>query len=163
MIKLIAAVGTNRELGKNGTLIWNLRGDMAFFKTQTMGHIVVMGANTFKSLPKKLPMRVHYVLTRGSVQDKGETDVKIFKSFEELLKEVKLEAEKQDVYIIGGATMYKEFMQYAHEILLTEIEASDKAADVYFPNFDASRFTRCVLASNEEQGIKYSHVKYVKK
>lgn len=162
MIKLIAAVGANRELGKSGNLIWKLRGDLAFFKTQTMGHIVIMGANTFRSLPKKLTNRMHYVLTHGSVKDTVQRDVRIFSSFEELLTEVKLQAKKQDVYIIGGATIYSQFMDYADEIILTEVDAKDADADVYFPVFDVTKYTRYVLASNEENGIKYSHVKYVK-
>lgn len=163
MIKLIAAVGSNGELGKRGNLIWRLKGDLAFFKTQTMGHIVVMGANTFKSLPGKLPNRKHYVLTHGSLKVKDDDDVKIFTSFDELFKEVSKQSKQQDVYIIGGATVYSQFMDYADEIILTEINGKDEAADVYFPTFDKTKFARCVMASNEENGISYTHVKYVKK
>ncbi|MBQ9699036.1 MAG: dihydrofolate reductase [Lachnospiraceae bacterium] len=163
MIKLIAAVGSERELGKKGELIWRLKGDMAFFKTQTIGRTVVMGANTFKSLPKKLHDRIHYVLTSGSVQDNDGNDVRVFTSVGKLFEEVKGQATNKDVFIIGGQTMYNLFLELADEILLTEIEATDKKADAFFPRFDKSKYTRYVIASNEESGIKYSHVRYVRK
>ena len=162
MIKLIAAVGKNKELGKRGKLIWKLKGDMAFFKTQTIGHTVVMGANTFRSLPKKLANRTHYVLTTGSIKESDDESVRVFSDFVKLLEEVKQLSKKQDVFIVGGANIYNLFMNFADEILLTEIDAKEAFADVFFPCFDKSKYTRCVLASNEENGIKYSHVRYVK-
>ena len=163
MIKLIAAVGTKGELGKRNNLIWRLKGDMAFFRTQTIGHIVVMGANTFKSLPQKLPNRMHYVLTRGSLKNKDEDNVKIFTSLGRLFDEINHKAKKQDVYVIGGASIYSLFMELADEIILTEIDATDEHADAYFPKMDKTQFTRHVIASNEEDGIKYAHVIYVRK
>lgn len=162
MIKLIAAVGRNRELGKQDSLIWHLKGDMAFFKTQTMRHTVVMGATTFKSLPKKLVNRTHYVLTKGSVQDTGNDDVMIFTRLGKLMEEVKEKSKTEDVYIIGGGTVYALFIDLADEILLTEIDAEEKRADVFFPKFDREKYTRHVLASNEENGIRYTHVRYTR-
>lgn len=162
MIKLIAAVGRNRELGKRGNLIWQLKGDMAFFKTQTIGHIIVMGANTFRSLPKKLSNRIHYVLTTGSVKESDDGSVRVFSDFGKLFKEVNKLANKQDVFIVGGENIYKLFIDLADEILLTEIEAKDNCADVFFPCFEKSKYTRCVISSNEENGIKYTHVKYTR-
>lgn len=162
MIKLIAAVGKNRELGKRGKLIWQLKGDMAFFKTQTIGHIVVMGANTFRSLPKKLSNRIHYVLTTGSVKESDDGSVKVFSDFAKLFEEVSKLAKKQDVFIVGGENIYNFFIDFADEILLTEIDAEEGSADVFFPRFNKSKYTRHVLASNEENGIKYTHVIYAR-
>ena len=163
MIKLIAAVGNNREIGKRGKLIWQLKGDMAFFKTQTMGHIIVMGANTFRSFPKKLPNRIHYVLTTGSIKESDDADIKVFSNLGKLYEEVKELANKQDVFIVGGQNIYSLFIDLADEILLTEIDAEDDCADVFFPRFKKSKYTRCVLASNEENGIMYTHVRYTRR
>lgn len=160
MIKLIAAVGKNREIGKRGKLIWQLKGDLTFFKTQTIGHVVVMGANTFRSLPKKLSDRTHYILTTGSVQESDDGSVKVFSDFDKLFEEVNKLSKKQDVFIIGGESIYNLFLDSADEILLTEIDAVDGSADVFFPCFDKEKYIRCVLASNEENGIKYTHVRY---
>ena len=163
MIKLIAAVGKNREIGKRGMLIWQLKGDMAFFKTQTMGHVIVMGANTFRSLPKKLPNRIHYVLTTGSISAKEDINVKVFSNLGKLYEEVKELAKTQDVFVVGGENIYSLFIDLADEILLTEIDAEDGCADVFFPRFKKTKYTRRVLSSNEEKGIKYAHVRYTRK
>ena len=66
-IKIIAAIGKNNELGINNELIWHLKEDLKFFKEETMGHKIVMGYNTFLSLPKLLPGRTHIVLTHHEI------------------------------------------------------------------------------------------------
>ena len=167
MIKIIAAVGKNLELGKQDGLIWNLPGDLKFFKEQTINSIVVMGHNTFESLPKKLPNRKHYILTDHPIEKlefKNDIDgVKIYFNFNCLLEAIIKKARIKDVYIIGGASIYKQFIEYADELILTEIHAEDKAADVYFPSFDKEHYTRQIISSNEDNGIMYDHVRYVKK
>ena len=163
MIKIIAAVGKNLELGKKGNLIWRLPNDLKFFKEQTMGCPVVMGRNTFNSLPKKLPNRKHLVLTDADEFNKSLEDVDLFYNFYDLLVEVKERAKHADVFIIGGGRVYKLFVPFADELILTEVEAEDAEADVYFPAFDKAEYERTVIASNEDNGIKYDHVRYVKK
>ncbi len=163
MIKIIAAVGAKNELGKNGDLIWHLPNDLKFFKEQTIGSAVVMGRNTFNSLPKKLPNRRHYVLTDSLAFNKDASDVIVYFDFDDLLKEVKRISETADIFIIGGASIYKQFIEYANEIILTEIDASDPDADAYFPYFEKEKYQRKIIASNEDKGIKYKHVVYVKK
>ena len=162
MIKIIAAVGKNMELGKEGGLIWHLPNDLKFFKEQTLGCPVVMGRNTYNSLPKKLPKRQHYVVTDSIVFNKDIDDVFLYFDFAEMLEEVKKVAQTEDVYIIGGASVYKQFLEYADEIVLTEVDAEDEEADVYFPAFDKALYTRTVVGQNEDNGIKYIHVRYTK-
>lgn len=163
MIKLIAAVGKNGELGKNGKLIWNLPSDLKFFSKQTSYHTIVMGRNTFNSLPKILPNRTHFVLATKDEFNKEITEAYFFKEFNFLLRAVLEEAKEWDVFIIGGASMYEQFLEYADEIILTEIDACDKNADVYFPTFDKNEYERIHIGFGEDNGIKYEHVKYVRK
>ncbi len=163
MIKIIAAVGKNLELGKKGGLIWHLPNDLKFFKSQTQGCTVVMGRNTYNSLPKKLPNRKHMVITDSDVFNKSVDDVEIFYNLEDLLNAVNKEAKKAEVFIIGGASIYRQFIPFAHELILTEIDAEAPDADVYFPAFDKAMYDRYVIASNEDNGITYEHVKYVRK
>ena len=66
-LKMIAAVGKNNELGKNNDLIWPIKEDLKFFKNVTTGHTVIMGANTFFSLPKVLPNRTNIVLSQDDI------------------------------------------------------------------------------------------------
>ncbi len=159
MIKIIAAVGRNNELGKNNDLIWHLPGDLKFFKKQTEGKIVAMGRNTFNSLPKKLPNRTHIVLSDVEDFNKSTNDVQVMYDVTNFVRKCLLEAEANDLYIIGGASIYKLFVGFADEIYLTEIEDSAEA-DVYFPSFNKSQFTREILGMGEDNGIKYTHVRY---
>lgn len=156
-IKMIAAVGHNLELGKDNDLIWHLKEDMAFFKEQTMGHKIIMGYNTYLSLPKHLKGREYIILTHRDINlDNG----LIFHEIKDLINY--LSTLNEDVYVIGGATIYKEFLEYANELILTEIEDT-KEASVYFPNFDKKLYNKEILSSLEEDGIKFKHVKYTKK
>jgi len=163
MIKIIAAVGKNLELGKDGDLIWRLPNDLKFFKEQTTGCPVVMGRNTFNSLPKQLPNREHHVLTDCIKFNKALENGWVYFDFSELLKAVKKIAQEKDVYIIGGASVYSQFLKYADELILTEIDAEDVTADVYFPAFNRKLYTRTIIGENTDGGIKYKHVKYTKK
>jgi len=163
MIKMIAVVGKNLELGRKGALIWHLPNDLKFFKEQTTGCTVVMGRNTYNSLPKKLPNRQHLVITDSLEFNKDTDGVIIYWDFDELVSDVEMFAETEDVFIIGGASVYSQFVEYADELILTEVDAEAADADVYFPTFDKKKYNKTVLANNEDNGIKYTHVKYVRK
>lgn len=154
-ITIIAAIGKNRELGKNNNLIWHLKGDLQFFKETTTNHKIIMGMNTFKSLPRLLPNREHLILSHQNIKIDG---VKIFNSLESLL--VYLKKLQEEVYIIGGASIYKLFLPYADELILTEINASDDTADVYFPEFDKTNYEKKILKDNIDKDITYKHVCY---
>jgi dihydrofolate reductase len=159
IIKMIAAIGENRERGKKNGLIWNLSGDMKFFRETTRGANVVMGENTFRSLPKMLPGRKHFVLTLGNAEFPDEVEVS--HSLDEFIAEHKNSDET--FWVIGGGQIYKLFLSLASEIYLTEIDASDDSAEVYFPEFDKQNYSREVVGSGEDDGVKYSFVKYIKK
>lgn len=156
-IILIAAIGKNRELGKENNLIWHLKEDLKFFKENTMGHIIVMGYNTYKSLPNLLPGRRHIILTHRDISLEG---VEVFHNLDELL--TYLNNIEEDIYIIGGASIYKQFMPYASELLLTEINAECNEADVYFPEWNNEEFTREVI-NEVDSDIPYSHIRYRRK
>ena len=155
---IIAAIGKNNELGKNNNLIWTLPNDLKFFKENTTNHTVVMGYNTVKSLPKILPNRKNIVVTTKDIEI---DNVLIFHNIESLLEYINNTDEL--IYIIGGYSMYKYFIEYANTMLLTEIDAEDKDADTYFPNFDKSNWNIEILKENRDNNIKYRHVRYRRK
>lgn len=159
MIKIIAAIGKNGELGKNNSLIWHIPADMKFFKEQTIGKKIVMGSNTFNSLPKLLPARKHIVLSKKCRFNKDTTDVLVFNEKEKLIDYCI--NSKDDIYIIGGASIYSMFINIADQIILTEIQ-EDKEADVYFPKFDKSKYVKKIIDSNIQNGINFKHVIYTK-
>lgn len=153
-LTLIAAVGKNGELGRDNTLIWKLKEDMKFFKENTMGKPILMGMNTLKSLPRLLPGREHLVLTRQDIEIEGVT---IFHDIKDVLAYVS--TLPKEVMVIGGASIYKEFLEYADTMLLTEIDAEEKA-DVYFPTFDRDEWDREVISEITDEVVPYQHVRY---
>ena len=157
MISIIAAIGKNYELGKDNDLIWHLKGDLNYFKQVSMGKKVVMGSKTYESLPKRLDGREYIILSNPIIEV---DDAIVFDNFDKLLEYVK--SLKEEVLIIGGASIYKLFIDYADKLYLTEIDASEEA-DVYFPIFDKSKYNKKITSQNEENGIKYNFVIYEKK
>ena len=160
-VTIIAAIGKNNELGKNNDLIWRFKEDMDFFKEQTMGKPMAMGYKTFYSLRegKPLPGRKHIVLTSRNIEENDQ--IVLVRSLEELLKYI--EEYKDEVMIIGGASIYKSMLDYADKLVLTEIDAEDKEADAYFPIFNKEEWNSEELSSHEENNIKYKHLVYTRK
>ena len=128
-ISMIAAVGKNNELGKGNDLVFKLPADMKHFKDITTGHIVIMGRKTYESIGKPLPNRKNIVVTRDKKY--ASHGVNVIYSLEGAIKQLK--NIDQEIFIIGGGEIYKEAMKFADKIYLTEINATDKNADVFFP------------------------------
>ena len=155
---IIAAIGKNRELGKENGLIWHLPNDLKFFKQVTSNHSIIMGRKTFESLPRMLPNRKHIVLTTS---ENLPSEVEVYKELKQLLERYKDTTE--EIFIIGGASIYSQFLDYSDKLYLTEIDEEDKDADVFFPEFDKSNYTSELIKENEDNGIKYKHMVYRRK
>jgi dihydrofolate reductase len=130
MISLIAAIGKNNELGKGNTLVWKMPTDLKYFREKTSGHPVIMGRKTFESIGRPMPNRRNIVITRDKNYLRRGVDV--VHSLEEALALAKLE-KKEEIFIIGGAEIYKQAMNLADRLYITHIEAEDKDADTFFP------------------------------
>lgn len=168
-IILVAAIGRNNELGKDNNIIWRIPEDMKFFKTLTTGKLedtkslnnyVVMGRKTFESLPNGLPGREMIVLSRKKLDNNY--DVLCFNSIEEVLN-FKNNI-NEDIYIIGGATIYEQFLPYTDTMYLTEIDSVDYEADAYFPWFELDEWDKeNILEPVVYKDILYERNKYVRK
>lgn len=156
MFSIIAAIGKNHELGKNNQLIFRLKEDMKFFKETTSGHPVVMGRKTWESLPGKLKNRTNIVISRHNVEGPDELVADI-PTFINTYKDT-----NEEIFIIGGGSIYKEFLPYASNLYLTEVEASALGADTFFPDFDKSKYSREIIKKGSENGINFTFVKYTK-
>lgn len=120
-------------IGKSNGLMFRIPADMKFFRETTTGNVVVMGSNTLKSFPggNPLKMRTNIVLyPDGDDRD----DCKIVRSLNELFSEIK-KYDKDKVFVIGGAMMYKTLLPYCDEVLVTKVDAVG-GADAYFENLD---------------------------
>ncbi len=155
-LSIIAAIGKNNELGLNNNLIWHLKGDMKFFKETTIGHTIIMGRKTFESLPQLLEERKHIVLSRNNINI---PNIEVFHTIEEFLSNYINTDE--EIFNIGGASVYQSLLEYTDKIYLTEIEKTAKA-DAYFPTFNKKDFESEILdkKTDEKTGIKYKHVLY---
>ncbi len=155
MINLIASTGQNRELGKNGKLIWPIKDDLRYFRSVTIDHDIIMGRKTFESLPKLLDRRHHIVLTRNKIDN---IEVEVENNIKALIARYK----DIDAFVIGGASIYKQFIDYAENIYLTEIEATCEQADAYFPNFDKEKYIKEIIKENydDKNNLKYNYVLY---
>ncbi len=157
MISIIAAIGKNNELGVNNNLIWHIPEDLKYFKETTMNKMIVMGYKTYKSLPRLLPGRRHVVLTHHVIDN---DDVLVFNDVDNLINY--LNDINEEVFIIGGASLYQEFIDKASKLYLTEIDAIYEEADVYFPVFDMGQYKRKVLKKGNYNNLKYEFTLYDK-
>lgn len=130
MINIICAIAENLAIGYKNELVYHLRADLKRFKQLTTGHTVLMGRRTFESLPKgALPNRRNIVLTRSC--DFQAPGAEVFPSLEKALAAC---APDEEVFIIGGASVYREALPKAKRLMLTHIHATPQEADTFFPD-----------------------------
>ena len=156
-INIIAAVGKNYEIGKYNKLIWHLPKDLQFFKEMTMGKYVIMGRNTFESLPNNLPGRICIVISSKDLEKYS--DVICYHDLVDALAEF----EDEEIFVIGGQSIYQQAIEVADTMYLTELNEFDYEADTYFPYFDKNEWNVNHLESGIDNGISYQRNKYVRK
>ena len=157
MFSSIACIGKNREIGKKGKLIFSIKEDMDFFRNTTRNHKVVMGYNTWKSLPKKLKNRENYVVSKEPVEDADKT---IF-DLDSFIKE-NIDSD-EEIFVIGGGMIYTQFIPYAKNLYLTEVNSGDSEADTFFPKFDKRKYEKTIIQKGKDNDLTFTISKYSKK
>ena len=160
MISIIAAVAKNRAIGFKNKLIYWLPNDLKRFKALTTGHTIIMGRNTYLSLPKgALPNRRNIVLSRSAKAFEG---CDVYPSLEEALRHC---APDEDIYIIGGASVYRQALPLADRLCLTEIDDTPAEADTFFPPYkdDWQESFREDHPVDDRHAFPYSFVDYIRK
>lgn len=153
-IIIIAAVAKNNVIGKDNKIPWYIKDDFKHFKELTTNHPIIMGKNTFLSLPiKPLPNRINIVLTTKD-KDLSYPGVIIKHSLKEAIDSYK----DQDIYIIGGASIYKQSISLASKLEITRIN-KEYVGDTYFPEIDLDVWKLI----NEQKNDGYSFLTYVRK
>ncbi|WKK65448.1 dihydrofolate reductase [Lutimonas zeaxanthinifaciens] len=161
MLTIIAAVAKNNALGKNNDLIWRLPADLKRFKKITRGHHVIMGRKTFESLGKPLPHRTTIIITRNP--DYTAEGCIVVDSLEKAILEAKSD---DNPYILGGGEIYKQALDYADVMDITEVHHSFDEADAFFPEIDFSKWEEVKREdhkADEHHKYDYSFVTYKKK
>ncbi|MFW6008824.1 MAG: dihydrofolate reductase [archaeon] len=137
MLNIIVAVSRNGVIGKNGEIPWNLPIDLQRFKNLTIDKNVIMGLNTWYSLPKKpLPNRHNIVMTTKDIKlDKSVSIAKNKKQAIDIASK-----NKKDIFIIGGESIYRQFLEESNRIYLTIVEKYYEYGDSYFPTIDFLKY-----------------------
>lgn len=161
MITIIAAIAKNNALGKDNDLIWHLPGDLKRFKKTTTGHSILMGRNTFESIGKPLPNRTTIIITRNKNYFKD--GCLIASSLEAAIE---LAKEEEEIFIIGGAQIYKETIakNLADKLDITLVH-NEFDADVFFPEIAPNVWKEVVredFIADEKNKYDYSFVSYKK-
>ncbi|MBR4451126.1 MAG: dihydrofolate reductase [Clostridia bacterium] len=161
-MKEIVCVDNNWAIGKSNDLIYHIPDDMKFFRQKTTGNVVVMGLATLKSFPDGRPLknRINIVLCDDpSFECEGAV---IVSSIDELLRET-AKYNTDDVFIIGGASVYAQMLPYCDTAYITKVD-SESPADKYFPNLDEIEEWELTEESEEYDynGLKYKFTVYNK-
>jgi dihydrofolate reductase len=154
-IIIIAAVAENNAIGKDNKIPWHIKEDFQHFKDLTTGHTIIMGKKTFLSLPKKpLPNRKNIVLTFE--EDSFDyPNVIVRHSLKEAINEFSL---NDDLYIIGGASIYKQSIEYTTKLEITKVNQNPEA-DTFFPEINLDKWKLI----NEEKKEGFSFLTYIKR
>ena len=162
-MKMIMACDRNWGIGKDGDLLVSLPGDMKFFRETTSGKTVVMGRATLESLPGKkgLPKRNNIVITTRP--DYTAERASVVHSHEELFQELQ-KYDLDEVFVIGGAKVYRDLLPFCDTVFITRIDA-EFDADRHFVDMDAQEDFEVTWTSEpmEENGIGYRFYKYERK
>lgn len=129
MVSIIVAIAENGVIGDKNALLWNIKEDMRRFRTTTTGHPVIMGRKTFESIGRPLPKRTNVVITRGDSSFEG---CKVAHSIEEAIA---MFQQEEEIFIIGGAQIYKQAMPLADKLYLTIVHRPYEG-DTSFPEID---------------------------
>ncbi len=162
MINIISAVAANGAIGFENKLIYWLPNDLKRFKALTTGNTIIMGRRTFESLPKgALPNRRNIVLSKnGNAADFPCCE--LFRSLDEALSNC---APDEDVYIIGGSSVYREAFKAADRLCLTLVHDTPEKADTFFPDYSEmwEEVWREDHTTDERHAFEYSFVDFKKK
>ena len=162
MVTIIAAIAENYALGKDNDLIWHLPADLKRFKKRTSGHTIIMGRKTFESIGKPLPNRTSIIITRNSNYFKD--GCLIANSLEKALE---LADSEKEVFIIGGAQIYRQALE-SNLVDALDITLVHKKfdADVFFPEIDKSIWkekSKEDFNADEKNKYAYSFISYNKR
>ena len=165
-ISMIVAKASNNAIGKDNEMIWHLPDDLKYFKDKTRNHHILMGRKNFDSLGEKyqpLPKRVNIVITRN--QEWKHDGVKVFHNVKDGIDFAKSNNE-EELFIIGGGQIYKECLEFASRLYITEVKAEFPEADAYFPEYDNSKWveiSRTKHPTDERHALAFDYVVYDRK
>lgn len=140
ILSIVVAVSENGVIGKDNKLIWSLPADMKFFKEKTTGHFIITGRKNYESIPEKfrpLPNRTNIVITRQ--KDYHAPGTEIVNSVDAALEFARKNSSKEEVFLIGGAEIFRQAMKHVNRVYLTRIHHKFEG-DVFFDELDLNEW-----------------------
>ena len=160
---IIAAVAQNREIGSQNELLCHIKEDLEFFKKITMDSYIIMGRNTYESMPKNLSRRNYIILSRDENFNLDAPKI-VHHNIETTLAFVSQESNSA-FWVIGGGIIYNNFLPYVDKMHITEIFKEYPNADIFFPEFNKEEWQENVeeVQYCPESKVNYRHVLYLRK
>lgn len=162
-MNLIVAVDKNWAIGYQNKLLVSIPADMRFFRDETSGKVVILGKKTLETFPGGNPLKNRLNIIVSRQKNLKVPDAVVVNSIEEALEAAK-DYKSEDIYVIGGATIYEQMLPYCDVAHVTKIDYSYHA-DTYFPNLDENEDWQLEVESEEQTyyDLEYSFCKYVRK
>lgn len=158
MISIIVAIDRNNGIGRDNRIPWHLSDDLKRFKAITMGHTVIMGKNTWLSLPfKPLKGRRNIVVSRSMSTTEG---CEVVRSIDEAIAAIKAD---EQAYIIGGAHIYEQTIDLADELIVTHIDYGFDGVDTFFPDIAPAKWHAVEQSEpmhDEASDLNYKYITY---
>ena len=162
-ISLIVAIAQNGAIGKDNQLLWKIRDDLKLFKATTNGHVVIHGRKSFESIGKPLPNRSNIIITRNrEYQPNGAF---VTHSLNEALELAYQIEQNNEVFILGGAEIYRQALPLVDKLYISHVHASFPDADTFFPKFDLSQWnlkSKQSFDQSEVNEFAFDFCEYVK-
>ena len=159
MLSIIACISqTNRAIGYQNRLLYHIKSDLTRFRELTTGHAIIMGRKTYESLPNgALPHRRNIVVSRSMKEMEG---CEVYPNLEAALKAAE---SPQEIFIIGGESIYRQSLHVARKLYLTVVDDTPQQADAFFPEINPEEWELIEKEMRNENGLSFSFLTYLKK
>lgn len=159
MLSIIACISqTNRAIGYQNRLLYHIKSDLTRFRELTTGHAIIMGRKTYESLPNgALPHRRNIVVSNSMKEMEG---CEVYPNLEAALKAAE---SPQEIFIIGGESIYRQSLPAAHKLYLTVVDDAPQQADAFFPEINPKEWKLIEKEMRNENGLSFSFLTYLKK
>lgn len=159
MLSIIACISqTNRAIGYQNRLLYHIKSDLTRFRELTTGHTIIMGRKTYESLPNgALPHRRNIVVSNSMKEMKG---CEVYPNLEAALKAAE---SPQEIFIIGGESIYRQSLHVARKLYLTVVDDAPQQADAFFPEINPEEWELIEKEMRNENGLSFSFLTYLKK
>lgn len=159
MLSIIACISkANRAIGYQNRLLYHIKSDLTRFRELTTGHTIIMGRKTYESLPNgALPHRRNIVVSRSMQEMEG---CEVYPNLDAALKAAE---SPQEIFIIGGESIYRQSLPAAHKLYLTVVDDAPQQADAFFPEINPEEWELIEKEMRNENGLSFSFLTYLKK